>query len=64
MRIGQYVYYVPSLDQPAIKGKIIKKEILGSRIYGLHIRTESGDIIKGYISQFTTDRPSVLDYWN
>ena len=63
MDIGKFAYFVPSLSEKPIRGKIVKIYTLPCNFQEITIRTKSGEEYTGSVKQFSLGYPSICNYW-
>lgn len=63
MSIGKYVYFVPSLNEKPIRGKIVKIHNQLCNFQVITIRTKAGIEFSGTPNQFSASYPTILNYW-
>lgn len=56
---GKTVYFVPSLYEESIKGKIIRTETFNNKVVYIVMQAKNGEIIEGYTNQFSLSKPAV-----
>lgn len=61
MKKGQRIYYMPSLYEKAIQGKILDIQYFAGRPAWLTMQTKKGDIVADYDSKFSTTRPTPFE---
>lgn len=63
MSIGKYAYFVPSIIDAPIRGKIISVTDTCSNWKVITIRTKNGAMFSGPESQFSISYPAICKYW-
>lgn len=63
MSIGKNVYFIPSLSEKPIKGKIVKIHTTCCNFREITIRTKSGNEYTGTANQFSIGYPAICNYW-
>ena len=56
---GKKAYFVPSLWEESIAGKIVKVESYAGQVNYIILQTKDGTIIKDYAAKFTMKKPAV-----
>ena len=63
MSIGKNVYFVPSLAEKPIRGKIVKIHTTCCNFREITIRTKTGEEYTGTANQFSIEYPAICNYW-
>lgn len=63
MDIGKNVYFIPSLAEKPIRGKIVKIHTTCCNFQEITIRTKSGNEYTGTTNQFSIGYPTICNYW-
>lgn len=63
MTIGKYAYFIPSLAEKPIRGKIVKIHTFACNFQQITIRTKNGDEYSGATNQFSLGYPKICKYW-